>query len=472
MSLRGLALAVSCTALVLMLIILKDVSAQSPAARAEQVVEQSKRAIVKIRINGTDTMGHNKKVEGTGFFVGSDSQRSYLLTAQHVVGSSEAQQSKNPDWKVDNGTVDRTIQIASLDEHNNLVPRNGEIHVLPTLPGIDIAVLMIDQGGYPTLSLGDPLSTKVRLYDVMLLAFQKDKQELTRPVPIGIGDVSGVDLKTNVPSRPGESGGPWIDIGSGKVLAVARMIENSTFGTSNEATVVTTIRPWWDSYVTGEVQPEFAGLDIIYFRRPSDGSTIKEVLTKQKIKWRPQEAKTPEQSNVITCASDRTIGVAKYLASSLLEAGVKIRGIAPQATPIENKVTIEFYSQYSNQPVLTNERLAQIHKCPAWSDILSSYIEVTNACSFGSLNIYLRYYHPTKEQWVATSKYGLGPRESWTVTDADGSAVGSGRPYVLIAALVTTGYGQYSGNGADLPPNNFQERPPVTSYGCPAVSRY
>ena len=55
--------------------------------------------------------------------------------------------------------------------------------------------------------------------------------------------------------------------------------------------------------------------------------------------------RTPDQSNVITCASTRAINIAKSIAALLLEAGVNIRGIAPQIDPIENKVTIEFYHQ-------------------------------------------------------------------------------------------------------------------------------
>jgi hypothetical protein len=518
MFLRVIAFAVRYTAVLLSVTLYGTAFAQSTAERAQHIIDQSKRAIVKISVSGTASDGHHVDTEGTGFFVGSSLQRSYLLTAAHVIGSSDEEPS-NPDWKVENGKIDRVIKLSSLDEHNNLVRLNGEVHVLPTgLPGVDIALLMIDQGGYPIIPLGDPLSSNAQLNEVMLLAFQKGQKELTTPITIGVGQTSGIIYKTNVPSREGESGGPWIEMRTGQVVAVAGMIRNQTFGATNEATIVTMIRPSLGNYFHGAAnattepqdgkhepssaptstqddtsrhestpaRADFAGLDVIYFERTSDRDLVTKALTQANIKWRKQPGNTVDESNVVTCGSTRALDAAKKLVSSLLHAGAKIKGIAPQIEPISNKLTIEFYPQYENQPVLTEEQLARIHQCPTWSEILSSSIEITNACSYGTLDIYLRYFNPTKEQWSTTARYGLGPWERWTVKDEGGSPVASGLPTVLVAPVVSlnplypqySNYGPYRGEvGASTPaldaiPNEyFKEMRPVTSYSCPGSAR-
>jgi hypothetical protein len=53
---------------------------------------------------------------------------------------------------------------------------------------------------------------------------------------------------TSVPSRRGESGGPWIDIATGKVFAVARRVNAAPEGPSIESTPVTLIKPSLEAY--------------------------------------------------------------------------------------------------------------------------------------------------------------------------------------------------------------------------------
>jgi hypothetical protein len=169
------------------------------------------------------------------------------------VGSSETQQTLNPDWKVENGDVKRQIRIESLNENGTLVLRSDDGLVAPTgLPsGVDIALLMVEQGGFPILPLADlpvlPLGGKSRenvpLHDIILLGFREGKSALTRPVTTGTGSLVGFSYTTSVPSRPGESGGPWIDLRSGKVLALASVVKTSPTDPSNVATPVTFIKP-------------------------------------------------------------------------------------------------------------------------------------------------------------------------------------------------------------------------------------
>jgi hypothetical protein len=225
-------------------------TAQGTAELVRDFLTSSQGAIVKLVVEGKDPTGNDKHAEGSGFFIYSGPGISFLLTAQHVVGSSETEQAKNPDWFVDNGKVVRTIQISSLDEHGNLQSHGQEVFVVPTaLPGIDIALLSFLQGGYPTLRLADRLVDKLGPHDVMLLGYQAGRSSITVPIPIGIGQLqTPTTYVTSVPSHRGESGGPWIDIRSGRVFAVARMVNTAPTTPSNESTPVTLIKPSLSAY--------------------------------------------------------------------------------------------------------------------------------------------------------------------------------------------------------------------------------
>ena len=485
--------------------------AQISSAQIEKIVTDSRSAIVKIHVTGIAPAGEQIDKEGTGFFVGSDEKRTFLVTAQHLIGSNAVEQSKNADWKVENGRIERKVELSSLDEKNSLVPRIGAVHVLsPGLEGADFAVLMIEQGKFPTLTLGDPLTEKESVHNVILLGFGKGSAELTRPFHIATGQLSGISYVTSLPSRDGESGAPWIDIDSGKVFGVASGVRNLATGTENQSTIGTIIRPALAIYFGGAANavpapldvakptidgapnqaathsqdsapPEFAGLDVIYFHRSLDGAVIKKVLDDNGVIWRPQTGDAKQASNVVTCGSVKGLPAAKKLATWLLDAGVQIRGIAPQRSPISNKLTVEYYPQYSRQPLLTKQVLQATSSCPTWAERLSPIIKVENSCDYGRLDIYLRYFHPFQNRWTTTVRFGLGPEETWVVTDGSEDQVGSGQPYVLIAPVPSTGYvaGDVSELHADtdggldmsaldsIPDQYFHKVPPVVRYGCP-----
>jgi Trypsin-like peptidase domain len=224
--------------------------AQMSAQKIQGLFDRIKSAVVKIKVEGTDPFDKLKKKEGSGFFIYSSQNRSFLLTARHVVGSSETQQPLNPDWKVENGQILRKIKIESLNDNGTLVLRSDDGLVAPTgLPsGVDMALLMVEQDGFPILPLAKRLTEKVPLHDVILLGFREGKSQLTRPIPSGTGSLVGFTYSTSIPSQPGESGGPWVDLKSGKVFALASVVKSSPSGASNEATPVTFIRPFLDSY--------------------------------------------------------------------------------------------------------------------------------------------------------------------------------------------------------------------------------
>ena len=152
-----------------------------------------------------------------GLFHYIEPAKKFYLNSATLLGSNEAEQGKNSDWKVDNGVLDRTIQISVLDQQSNLIDIKGAVHIYPTPSDIDIAVLEIDQGTYPTLALGDPLSSATGVHDVAFVGFLKAK---TNPMPtVTAGHVEGLNYVTKLPSDEGQSGGSWIDLESGKVFA-------------------------------------------------------------------------------------------------------------------------------------------------------------------------------------------------------------------------------------------------------------
>lgn len=215
-----------------------------------EIIDKSEPAIVKIKVDGIrpdDTHSHK---EGTGFFIFSKNKVSFLLTASHVIGSSETEQTKNPDWKVENGTVSRKISIEARNEHGALNDVGGRVDVAPTAgSGVDIALLMIKQDGYSILSLANQLIDKIPIHTVALLGYQDGQEDLTVPIPVGNGQIdSPVKYVTSVASHFGESGGPWIDLDSGRVFAVAREVRAAPNSPSNESTPVTLIKPWLVPY--------------------------------------------------------------------------------------------------------------------------------------------------------------------------------------------------------------------------------
>jgi hypothetical protein len=222
---------------------------QTTAQKVQQAFDAAKLAAVKLRVSGMSPGGASRNLEGTGFFIYSDDKMSFLLSALHVVGSSETEQAKNPDWRVENGEPVRRIRLQSFDANGAIARTIEDVYVAPVyLPGVDIALLMVEVGGFKTLPLATNLIEKIDLHDVILLGVRAGATRLTRPIPFGQGSIVRFKYVTTVPSRLGESGGPWVDIASGKVFAVASAVRTSPDGPSVEATPVTFIKSALEGY--------------------------------------------------------------------------------------------------------------------------------------------------------------------------------------------------------------------------------
>jgi hypothetical protein len=227
----------------LSLVGLRAALGQSEAQRTQELIEQLSPAIVKIEVSGTNPDGQMSKRRGTGFIISSKGAFTLVATAAHVLGSNETDQTRNRDWLVQNGKLaNRTVQIWIPDTHGSMVERKTEVTPIEVaVPGVDLVLFSIDGFGYKSLPLANPDDTNQRRR-VVLLAYKAESFGLTKPATAGWGqNTNPLKYRTDVESRNGESGGPWIDVDSGRVVAVASASLVDTDGPSYDATPVTLI---------------------------------------------------------------------------------------------------------------------------------------------------------------------------------------------------------------------------------------
>jgi hypothetical protein len=112
----------------------------------------------------------------------------------------------------------------------------------------DLALFSINGDGYPTLPISVSLEDLTQPRIGILLGFKAGSWRLTTPAAMGIGQSLNPQkyVTSGAESRPGESGGPWVDLGSGKVVAVASSSQLESNGPSYEATPI--------NLITGSVQ--------------------------------------------------------------------------------------------------------------------------------------------------------------------------------------------------------------------------
>jgi hypothetical protein len=165
--------------------------AQPVADRIQTLLDRNRQAIVKVIVRGVTPDGADKTNEGSGFFIYSADGFSYIVTAAHVLGSN-ATNADNPHWKVEpGGVLRRTIEILSLDDHNNLVRRSENADRMPIqlAPELDLALLMIPRDGYKTLAVAGKLAERTTTYDLLLMGFKAGSTRLSIPTPTGLANL-------------------------------------------------------------------------------------------------------------------------------------------------------------------------------------------------------------------------------------------------------------------------------------------
>jgi hypothetical protein len=232
--------------------------AESPQ-ESVALIQHATPAIVKLFVDGFRPDGSSVPPEqGTGFIIASTGGFTYIVTAGHVLGSNESDdQTKNEDWKIENGKIRRRVRLLVPGTGNVLVERMTDVYPLKiALPGVDLALFSIKGDGFPTLSIADGEELS-QLRSVILLGFPSDSMELMTPAPHGDGQLqSPLTYRTQSPSFPGQSGAPWIDVQSGKVVAIATASKNALNIPSNEAVPIRLIISSLKAYQIGIVSAD------------------------------------------------------------------------------------------------------------------------------------------------------------------------------------------------------------------------
>lgn len=206
------------------------VEAQDSAGRATSLFNAYKNSVVRITASGSSPKGVSHKEFGSGFVVAYEKPWLFIVTAGHVVGSSSPRQIENADWFVDAaGRVDRKIEVSAYDV-GGVWREIGQGEHVPLLGGaaVDLALIVVTDGPelapLPLMRSADRSGTR----EVMLMGYRGDGRHFRTPIPMGKGARTGFNnYSTDQPSLKGESGGPWIDLRGGSVIAVASRVDTS-----------------------------------------------------------------------------------------------------------------------------------------------------------------------------------------------------------------------------------------------------
>ncbi|MDF0673507.1 MAG: serine protease [Nitrospira sp.] len=211
-----------CLVIVLCAMLLRPATAE---AATEQAFQSAKPGVVKIRVEGANPVDKPKRIEGSGFIVYSDKGLTLLITAAHVIGSSQTTQSLNPDWLVNDleQTVKRTIKIDVLDANGVLVEKSAAA-VLGQDDKQDIAVLEMEGSNFKTLEgVYELQELQGHLSNVLAIGYKKGERQIGFHSGMGSLESStrfGRSFTIDSKIDAGRSGGPILDLETGKVVAI------------------------------------------------------------------------------------------------------------------------------------------------------------------------------------------------------------------------------------------------------------
>jgi Trypsin-like peptidase domain len=173
------------------------------------------------------------------------------------------------------------------------------------------------------------------------------------------------------------------------------------------------------------------GKRLVYFTKASDYETVKNALAAHNLYYEEQAGTSDQATNVITCQPNDDIEKIKWLAGILLDAGVRLQGIAPQARKT-NLIGIEYYPQYARMPVLNSYLLSVIKHCPDWvpDQLPSKYVSLTNKCD---IPIYgtVTYADPFASSWISQI-VSISAYSTWFLTNQNGVYPSSQFSYVYL----------------------------------------
>jgi hypothetical protein len=207
------------------------------AETVDGLVGAYKRAVVKLTVTGKDPKGQPRPpAAGSGFVIQSGARNSLILTAAHVIGSSDWRQILNPDWLIepDGRTLSRQVKVEILDEQGSLANLGQDASVLWQDDQKDIALLLIDRTKLPVIPyVGKASEIEGDVQHVLVLGFRKNEQRLHWREGNGgfqSSPLHGLVFRLSERIPEGMSGGPVIDLRSGKVIAAV----SENVGTDND----------------------------------------------------------------------------------------------------------------------------------------------------------------------------------------------------------------------------------------------
>ncbi len=246
------------------------------AQTQQALFETAKSAIVKIRVEGFNPNNRRKEPEeGSGVIVFSKRNVTVIVTAAHVIGSSQTLQQLNPDWLVNDldRTIRRTIKVLAFNQNGVLSEVSASADVIGHDEQRDIAVLSFAGGGFPTLQISTSFERLMsELTDALALGFEKGhsivsfnsgKGKIEASPRFGFGFI--IDARVD----EGRSGGPVLNLRDGKVVAIAS--HNLGSGARHEASPIAFAAPILTNFyrsIGEEGAPESAAI----FRRSGKAS--------------------------------------------------------------------------------------------------------------------------------------------------------------------------------------------------------
>jgi hypothetical protein len=229
--------------LLLVVLLAFSFPAVTKGQNAQAVFDKAKPAIVKIRVEGFDPDNRSKNPEeGSGVIVYSKKGITTVVTAAHVIGSSQTLQQLNTDWLVNDldRTIRRTIKIFAVNQNEILTEIPGSAAVIGQDDQRDIAVLSFLGSGFPIIQTSRTFGQlTTELIDSLSFGFEKGKSFVSFNSGKGRiepSDRFGFGFVIDTRVDEGRSGGPIIDVRDGKVVAIAS--HNLGAGARHEATPI------------------------------------------------------------------------------------------------------------------------------------------------------------------------------------------------------------------------------------------
>jgi tetratricopeptide (TPR) repeat protein len=116
------------------------------------------------------------------------------------------------------------------------------------------------------------------------------------------------------------------------------------------------------------------GLDIVYYRKTADGGKIVDALNTKRIQYQVVKSQTSKRypSNAIACGPDTPVDALKYLAHTMIDSGIPLKGVVQFKNPKQKKQRLEIFTlmkeseetEAIDTPPLTHEQIDRMPSCP------------------------------------------------------------------------------------------------------------